>query len=154
MAYSQLVTFYSLSKYKCPASVGPRCQLQLINLLNFPTSIFCAFSLAAPQAWEEPACAFINQLLSSFESLIKILLCQKLENGELTGAWKATPSTSSLLPYSSLAVVTALLFWLCYDKPFGRGAGWFTFLQHLAHSGSRPQFGLQGAVVTQMRKTA
>lgn len=26
------------------------------------------------------------------------------------------------------------------------------FLQHLVHSGSRPQFGLQGAVVTQMRK--
>lgn len=38
-------------------------------------------------------------------------------------------------------------------SPLGqRLAGWFMFLQHLVHSGSRPQFGLQGAVVTQMRK--
>lgn len=57
-----------------------------------------------------------------------------------------------LFPYSYPSVVTGLIFRLYYYKSFGTEAGWFMFLQHLVHSGSRPQFGLQGAVVTQMRK--
>lgn len=68
------------------------------------------------------------------------------------GAWKAPPCMIFLFPYSYPSVVTGLIFRLYYYKSFGTEAGWFMFLQHLVHSSSRPQFGLQGAVVTQMRK--
>lgn len=126
MAYSQHVTFYSLSKYKCPASVSPRCQLQLINLWNFPTSIFCAFSLAAPQAWEEPACAFIKPTV--------MLLWIPYWNTPLPKTWKwlvyrhmdNTPSVTLLFSYPDPSLITYILVLLL--QALWEEAGWLFYV--------------------------